>query len=166
MKVKDLPTSVIYKVGGLLNRQLEGESNWKQLTELIGFSPVFIQHLEEFSKEATERLLIQWGKSEPDATVFKLYTMLRQLDRDDAAKVLLILPLLRIQRNTGEICRTVWKNVLIQALIIRHLVAWTVFKGPAIKLPISHPNNRTINKKRTSFCARKAILLSEISRIG
>ena len=103
MKVKDLPTSVIYKVGGILNRLVEGKRNWKQMAELIGFSPVFIQRLEEFSKEATERLLIQWGKSEPDAAVFELYTMLQQLDRDDAAKV--VLPLLRIQPNTGEICR-------------------------------------------------------------
>lgn len=105
MKVKDLPTPVIYKVGSILNRQLKGEGNWKQLAELIGFSPVFIQRLKEFSKEATERLLIQWGKSEPDATVFELYTMLRQLDRHDAANVLLVLPLLRIQPNTGDICR-------------------------------------------------------------
>ena len=105
MKVKDLPSSVIYKVGGILNGQLEGKGNWKQLAKLIGFSPVFIQRLEVFSKEATERLLIQWGKSEPDATVFKLYTMLRQLDRDYAANVVLVLPLLTIQPNTGAICR-------------------------------------------------------------
>ena len=88
-----------------MTRPLMGKGGWKQLAELIGFSSVFIQRLEEFSEEATERLLIQWGKSEPDATVFELYTMLQQLDRDDAAKVLLVLPLLRIQPNTGEICK-------------------------------------------------------------
>ena len=102
MKVKDLPTSVVYKLGSILNRLQEGKANWKQLAEMIGFSLAFIQRLERFTEEATEILLIQWGKSEPDATVFELYTMLQQLGRDDTANLLLLLPL-TIQSNIGEI---------------------------------------------------------------
>ena len=90
IKVKDLPHEVIYKLANSLDRQRD--NNWKQLAELIGFSNDFIQHLEEYPMEATQRLLIQWGESEPDSTVFELYSMLKQLGRDDATEPLLRLP--------------------------------------------------------------------------
>jgi len=94
MKVKDLPDEVIYKLADYLNRP--SENNWKQLTRLLEFSSGFIQFLESFPGEATERLLIQWAENDPDATAFELYNMLIQLEREDAAKVLLSLPANRI----------------------------------------------------------------------
>lgn len=96
MKVKDLPDEVIYKLADYLNRP--SENNWKQLTRLLEFSSGFIQFLESFPGEATERLLIQWAENDPDAPAFELYNMLIQLEREDAAKVLLSLP-----ANRGEI---------------------------------------------------------------
>lgn len=100
IKIKDLPDDVIDKLGSCLNSQRE--ENWKRLAGLIGFSIDFIQHLKEFAKEATERILIQWAESEPDATAFELYTMLIELGREDAARLLLTLPVTN-QSSTGEI---------------------------------------------------------------
>ena len=99
MKVKELPREVIYTLANSLS--LRVNDTWKQLAELIGFSNDFIQHFEEYPAEATLRLLIQWGESEPDATVFELYTMLKQLGRIDLALLLLRLPE-TINSRTGE----------------------------------------------------------------
>ena len=99
MKVKELPREVICTLANSL--VLLVNDTWKQLAELIGFSNDFIQHLEEYPTEATQRLLIQWGESEPDATVFELYTMLEQLGRSNLALLLLRL-LETINSRTGE----------------------------------------------------------------
>ena len=97
---------MIYKLANNLN---SWENHWEELARLMGFSLKFIEHLRGYPKEATERLLIQWGESEPDATVFQLYTMLKQLGRNRAADVLLLVPL-TIKSSTGEIV-WLWNTV-------------------------------------------------------
>ena len=138
IKVKELPDEVIHR---LANISYSRENYWEQLARLIGFSLEFIQHLQSYDREgATERLLIQWGESESDATVFELYTMLKQLGCDQAAVVLLSVPF-TIKSSTGEI---VWlygtlshSNLFIKLFTIRqssHKSKFLiVFFAPTIK---------------------------------
>ena len=120
IKVKELPDEVIHKLANNLNSR---ENYWEQLAKLIGFSLKFIQHLQSYDRKgATERLLIQWGESESNATVFELYTMLKQLRCDRAADVLLSVPF-TIKSSTGEIVRLYGtlshSNLSIKLFIIR-----------------------------------------------
>ena len=92
-----MPASVTEDLASYLNAK-QGR-NWKYLAGLMGYNSSFTQNLDLTPKEATQSLLHDW-EHQSDSTVFKLYQLLKKLERDDASAVLL--PYLTAPKSRGE----------------------------------------------------------------
>jgi len=97
-KFSSLPASVTEDLATYLNGK-QGR-NWKYLAGLMEYSTSFTQNLELTPTEATQRLLEDW-EHKSGATVFELYRLIQQLERDDALAVLK--PYLTTPKSRGEV---------------------------------------------------------------
>ena len=80
------PAHVTEQLGHFLNSNTA--NNWKILAGKLGYDSTYTQNFEVTPTEATQRLLQDW-QQKSGATVFVLYTHLKEIGRDDAASKLL-----------------------------------------------------------------------------
>lgn len=71
--------------------------NWKKLAGMMGYNSVFTANLELTPTEACQKLLQDW-QQKSGTTVYVLYCLLQDLDRDDAMAVLW--PLLQVKQSS------------------------------------------------------------------
>lgn len=86
MMLRNVSHDVIEELAKYLN-PVNPSNNWKKVASMLGFSWNLISNLDLKPTTATQELLERWG-TKREATVYKLYMILKEIDRDDAAEVL------------------------------------------------------------------------------
>ena len=82
---RDIDGTYAEELGSILNP--DSLSNWSVLAGKLGFTQIAIKNFQLSPTKATQEMLSDWGTSN-SATVFRLYSILKEMRRDDAAEVL------------------------------------------------------------------------------